>query len=61
MNDPFAYQNDLTNAASEMDGYFRGQAGALAEAQKTPLAEKAKALAKRGQDIAKRHPIHNQL
>ena len=53
MNDPFAYQNDLTNAASEMDGYFRGQAGALAEAQKTPLAEKAKALAKRGQDIAK--------
>ena len=53
MNNPFAYQNDLTNAASEMDGYFRGQAGALAEASKAPLAEKAKALAKRGQDIAK--------
>jgi hypothetical protein len=53
MNDPFAYQNDLTNAASEMDGYFRGRAGALVEAQKGPLAEKAKALLKRGQDIAK--------
>ena len=53
MNNPFAYQNDLTNAASEMEGYFRGRAGALVEAQKGPLAEKAKALLKRGQDIAK--------
>ena len=53
MDNAFAFQNDLTRSGEEMQQMIAGRASRLKEIEAPGLLKKAKALQKRGQDIAK--------